>query len=241
MTPAASAVYAPRWAGAGAGQASPRWPTRSRFLGGVATWRELRVVHPARLIRRAVDAGVVVRAHQGPLRPAVHCRAARAWRSRAVPPCRTSARPCTTGGRSRRSRMPPGSPFARNRRLRLDSASAIRPRRADLAPATCVTVSPRPCARSSTAPGCFPFDEALAVADSALRSRNVDAGRAAAKPPHGPPGPVRERCVGSPIMRLLGRPTRSSRCSVPSPSRRASSYPAAAGRRLRALRRRRPR
>ncbi len=35
------------------------------FLGGVSRWRELRVVHPARLIRRSVETGFVVRVTKG--------------------------------------------------------------------------------------------------------------------------------------------------------------------------------
>ena len=142
------------------------------FLGGVSTWRELRVVHPARLIRHSVDAGLVVRAAKGRYvlptteeqlatahsRSAVlsHLSAAihHGWKVRTVPDAAWVTLP-------------------RNRRLRPGQLVGVVPRLADLPPddirvgVTAPLRTVLDCSRS------LPFDAALAVADSALRSRAV--------------------------------------------------------------------
>ena len=138
--------------GCGSAGRPPTWPRRSPFLGGVSRWRELRVVHPARLIRRSVDDGSVVRAP----RAATCCRPppnSSRSRSRAAPRCRTSAPPCTTGGRSRRCRMPRGSPCPRTADLGAGQRVGVIPRlRRPPTATTCATASPHRCARCSTAP-----------------------------------------------------------------------------------------
>jgi very-short-patch-repair endonuclease len=142
------------------------------FLGGVATWRVLRVVHPARLIRRAVDTGVVVRPGHGryvlpaasaQLRVAQsigatvsHLSAAQqhGWPVKTVP-----ERAWVT--------------VRHKRHLREGQRADVIPRWADLGPNDArhgVTTPLRTvldCARA------LPFDEALAVADSALRHGSV--------------------------------------------------------------------
>jgi very-short-patch-repair endonuclease len=142
------------------------------FLGGVSTWGELRDLHPARLIRRSVDDGLVLRAAKGRYvlpttaqqlatahsRSAVlsHLSAAvhHGWRVKTVPDAAWVTLP-------------------RNRRLRPGHLVGVVPRQADLPPADIrdgVTAPLRTvldCCRS------LPFDAALAVADSALRSRTV--------------------------------------------------------------------
>ncbi len=142
------------------------------FLGGVSTWGELRVVHPARLIRHAVTAETVVRATRGRYvlpttaqhlstaqsRSAVlsHLSAAahHGWKVKVVP----DAAWITVPG---------------NRRLRAPQRVGVVPRWAVLGPDDVrhgVTTPLRTvldCARA------LPFDEALAVADSALRGRSV--------------------------------------------------------------------
>ncbi|GAA4400138.1 hypothetical protein GCM10023168_08610 [Fodinibacter luteus] len=139
------------------------------FLGGVATWRELRDVHPARRITRARDSGLVDRAARGRYvlpstggqltiaqsRTAVlsHLSAAvhHGWKVKTVPDA---------------ARLT----VARKRHLQPDQLRGVVTHWADLAPHEVhhgVTTPLRTvldCARS------LPFDEGLAVADSALRS-----------------------------------------------------------------------
>jgi len=157
------------------------------FLGGVSIWQELRVVHPARLVRRSVEAGAVVRATRGRYvlpstaeqlataqsRSAVlsHVSAAvhHGWRVKVVPDAAWITVP-------------------RNRRLREAQRIGVMPRWADLTTDDVrhgVTTPLRTvldCARA------LPFDEALAVADSALRARDVTRAElnTAAAAAHGP-------------------------------------------------------
>jgi very-short-patch-repair endonuclease len=149
------------------------------FLGGVSTWRELRVVHPARLIRRSVDTGLVLRTTKGRYAlPTVtqqlataHARSAvlshvsaavhHGWKVKTVPDAAWVTVP-------------------RNRRLRPGQLDGVIPRLGNLPGADVrdgVTTPLRTvldCART------LPFDEALAVADSALRSRSVTRAEVAA-------------------------------------------------------------
>jgi very-short-patch-repair endonuclease len=142
------------------------------LLGGVATWRDLRVEHPARLVRRAAADGAVVRAGQGRyLLPTTseHLRTAQSlgatlshlsaaqshgWAVKTVP-----ERAWVTV-RHKRHLLPHQRPL-------------VVPRWADLGPDDArqgVTTPVRTvidCARA------LPFDEGLAVGDSALRNRDL--------------------------------------------------------------------
>lgn len=143
------------------------------FLGGVASLRELRAAHTARLVRRAVGDGVVLRVARNRYvlpsardqfqvaqsRSAVlsHLSAAvhHGWKVKTVPTATWIT-------------------VRRKRHLRPSQLLGIRPSWAELGPDDArggVTTPLRTvldCARV------LPFDEALAVADSALRARDVD-------------------------------------------------------------------
>jgi very-short-patch-repair endonuclease len=140
-----------------------------RFVGGVATWRILRVVHGARIIRRTATAGVIVRAARGRYvlpTASEHLRTAQSlgailshlsaaqhhgWAVKSVPD-----RAWVT--------------VRHKRHLRPVQREIVHPRWADLGKGEVrhgVTTPLRTvldCARG------LPFDEGLAVADSALRS-----------------------------------------------------------------------
>jgi very-short-patch-repair endonuclease len=142
------------------------------FLGGVSTWRELRIVHPARLVRRAATAGTVVRATRGRYvlpsaaehlalaqsRSAVlsHLSAAvhHGWKVKTVPDTAWITVP-----RNRKLRGPQrdGVTAHWSTLLRADHREGV----------TTPLRTVIDCARA------LPFDEALAVADSALRCRDV--------------------------------------------------------------------
>ncbi len=143
-----------------------------RFVGGVASWRVLRVVHRARIIRRAATAGVIVRAARGRYvlpTASEHLRTAQSigatlshlsaaqhhgWAVKSVP-----ERAWVT--------------VRHKRHLRPGQRDAVHPRWADLGRRDVhhgVTTPLRTvldCARA------LPFDEGLAVADSALRTGMV--------------------------------------------------------------------
>ncbi|HYN66912.1 MAG TPA: DUF559 domain-containing protein [Ornithinibacter sp.] len=142
------------------------------FLGGVSRWRELRVVHPARLIRRSIDAGAVVRAAKGRyVLPSTAEQLATAHARSGVLSHLSAA--VHHGWKVKTLPDAAWVTLARNRRLRPGQLVDVIPRLADLAPDQVrdgVTTPLRTvldCCRS------LPFDEALAVADSALRSRAV--------------------------------------------------------------------
>ena len=142
------------------------------FLGGVSTWGELRLVHPARLIRHSVATGLVLCTARGRYAlPTIaeqlataHARSAvlshvsaavhHGWKVKTVPDAAWVTVP-------------------RGRRLRPGQRHGVIPRVACLQPADVrdgVTTPLRTvldCARA------LPFDEALAVADSALRAGAV--------------------------------------------------------------------
>lgn len=156
----------------GNGRGAHRVAGTLAFLGGVASWRELRGHHPARRIRRAVGAGSIVRATRGRYvlptaaehlitaqsRSAVlsHLSAAvhHGWKVKTVPHSSWLT-------------------VRRTRHLQPEQLVGVVPNWAELAPADTrhgVTTALRTvldCARA------LPFDEALAVADSALRARAV--------------------------------------------------------------------
>jgi very-short-patch-repair endonuclease len=142
------------------------------FLGGIAGWRELRDVHPARLILSSVDAGAVVRPTKGRYvlpstatqlamaqsRSAVlsHLSAAvhHGWKVKVVPDAAWVTVP-------------------RHRRLRVEQRVGIRPHHADLGAGDVRLGVTTPLRTVVDCARVLPFDEALAVADSALRSRSV--------------------------------------------------------------------
>jgi very-short-patch-repair endonuclease len=141
-------------------------------LGGVAVWRELRAVHPARLIRHSVESGTVVRATKGRYvlpstaeqlataqsRSAVlsHLSAAvhHGWKVKAVPDAAWVTVP-------------------RHRRLRDAQRVGVVPRLADLPRDDVRNGVTTPLRTVLDCVRALPFDEGLAVADSALRSRDV--------------------------------------------------------------------
>ena len=154
-------------------------------LGGVTVWRELRAVHPARLIRRSVEDGTVVRATKGRYVLPTTAAQLTVAQSRSAALSHVSA----AVQHGWKVKVVPDAAWVtvpRNRRIRDTQRMGVRPRHADLAPDEVrhgVTTPLRTvldCARA------LPFDEALAVADSALRTRMVSrtdlrdaAGRAA--------------------------------------------------------------
>lgn len=141
-------------------------------LGGVTVWSELRAAHPARLIRRSVDDGTVVRATKGRyVLPSTAAHLALA-QSRSAALSHLSAA-VHHGWKVKTVPDAAWITVPRNRRLRDTQRVGVRPHHAKLRPDDVrhgVTVPLRTvvdCARS------LPFDEALAVADSALRARDV--------------------------------------------------------------------
>ncbi|MFL6080075.1 MAG: DUF559 domain-containing protein [Ornithinibacter sp.] len=141
-------------------------------LGGVTVWSELRAAHPARLIRRSVVDGTVVRATKGRyVLPSTAAQLAIA-QSRSAALSHVSAA-VHHGWKVKTVPDAAWVTVPRNRRLREKQRVGIRPHHAELGPDEVrhgVTVPLRTvldCARA------LPFDEALAVADSALRGRAV--------------------------------------------------------------------
>ena len=142
------------------------------FLGGVSTWGELRLVHPARLIRRAVVSQCVVRATRGRYVLPTTARHLTIAQSRSAVLSHVSA----AAHHGWKVKQVPDAAWITvpgHRRLRPAQRVGVVPRWADLGKADVrhgVTTPLRTvldCARA------LPFDEALAVADSALRSRDV--------------------------------------------------------------------
>jgi very-short-patch-repair endonuclease len=143
-----------------------------RRLGGVATWRELRVSHPRRRILRAARGGAIIRASKGRYilptasahftsaqsRTAVlsHLSAAvhHGWKVKTVPDVAWVT-------------------VRRKRRLRPGQRDGIRPHYADLAPADVKNGVTTPLRTVLDCARVLPFDEAIAVADSALRARAI--------------------------------------------------------------------
>jgi very-short-patch-repair endonuclease len=143
------------------------------FLGGVTRWRELRVVHPARLIRRSVAVGVVVRAAKGRYVLPSATEQLRVAQSRSAVLSHLSAA-VHQGWKVKTVPVDTWLTVPRKRHLTPEQLEGACPRWADLAASEVrhgVTTPLRTvldCARV------LPFDEALAVADSALRARDVD-------------------------------------------------------------------
>ena len=143
-----------------------------RFLGGVTTWTLLRVVHPARLIRRATSAGVVVRPGRGRYVLPSTSEQLRLSQSRGATLSHLSAA-LHHGWAVKTVPDHAWVTVRRNRHLRPAELAGVVPRWADLRRHDVrhgVTTPLRTvldCARA------LPFDEALAVADSALRTEDL--------------------------------------------------------------------
>jgi very-short-patch-repair endonuclease len=145
-----------------------------RRLGGCATWTELRRAHSGRALRRACASGAVVRTARGRYAlPEVDAH-------RALAAARTATLSHLSAALAHGWRVKAVPDVAwvtvrRKRRLRPGDLVGIRPHWSDLTAgerAAGVTAPVRTvldCARV------LPFDEALAVADSALRSGAVSA------------------------------------------------------------------
>ena len=143
-----------------------------RFLGGVTTWGLLRVVHPARLIRRATTAGVVVRPGHGRYVLPSASEHLKISQSRAATLSHLSAAQ-HHGWAVKTVPEHAWVTVRRTRHLRPSELTGIVPRWAELPRRDVrhgVTTPLRTvldCART------LPFDEALAVADSAVRAKDL--------------------------------------------------------------------
>lgn len=168
-----------------------------QMFGGVLTWRELVGVHGRVDVDRAVRAGDLVRVSRGRyLLPttAEHLATAHARSS-------TLSHLSAALHHGWKVKVVPADAWVtvrRKRHLRTADLVGIVPRWAELGPAEVHNGVTRPlrtvldCARS------LPFDEALSVADSALRTGDVDPEelRRAAAAVHGPGGRA-ARCVAA--------------------------------------------
>jgi very-short-patch-repair endonuclease len=143
-----------------------------RFLGGVATWRLLRVVHPARLIRRATNVGAVVRAGHGRYVLPSASEHLTLAQSRAAALSHLSAA-MHHGWAVKTVPDHAWVTVRRTRHLKPRELAGVIPRWADLPRHDVhhgITTPLRTvldCARA------LPFDEALTVADSALRKGDI--------------------------------------------------------------------
>lgn len=141
-------------------------------LGGVSTWRELRDSHPARRIRRAVRCGEITRATRGRyMLPSTAQHLATAQSHSA-----TLSHLSAAAHHGWKVKTVPAEAWVtvrRGRKVRATQRHGIRPHWAELEATEVengVTTALRTvidCARA------LPFDEALTVADSALRARAV--------------------------------------------------------------------
>ena len=142
------------------------------LLGGIATWRELRVRHPARLVRRAVADGDVVRAGHG--RYVLPTASAHLRTAQSIGATLSHLSAAQHHGWAVKTVPDVAWVTVRHKRHLLPSQLLdVVPRWADLHTDDVhhgVTTPVRTvvdCARA------LPFDEALAVGDSALRTRAV--------------------------------------------------------------------
>jgi very-short-patch-repair endonuclease len=156
----------------GAGRRSQAVAASIALLGGVTTWRELRESHPARRIRSAVAQGTISRVTRGRyVLPSTAQHLAKAQSCSAVLSHVSAA--VHHGWKVKTVPIEAWVTVPRNRKIRADQRDSIRPHWAALEPADVergVTTAVRTvidCARV------LPFDEALAVADSALRARAI--------------------------------------------------------------------
>lgn len=142
------------------------------FHGGVTTWPELRRTHAARRIRRAVAQGSVIRATRGRyILPSATQHLATAQSRSAVLSHLSAA--AHLGWKVKTVPAVAWVTVPRNRKVRAEQRDGIRPHWNELTGGDIkhgVTTALRTvldCARV------LPFDEGLAVADSALRSRAI--------------------------------------------------------------------
>ena len=143
-----------------------------RFLGGVATWRLLRVVHPARLIRRATSAGVVVRPGHGRYVLPSSSEHLTLAQSRAATLSHLGAA-MHHGWAVKTVPEHAWVTVRRNRHLKPGDLAGIIPRWADLPRHDVQHGVTTPLRTVLDCARVLPFDEALAVADSALRAGDV--------------------------------------------------------------------
>ena len=142
------------------------------FLGGVSTWPELRRTHPARRVRRAVGQGTIIRATRGRyILPSAAQHLATA-QSRSATLSHLSAA-VHRGWRVKTVPTEAWVTMPRNRKVRADQRDGIRPHWADLGEGDVKHGVTTPLRTVLDCARVLPFDEALAVADSALRARAV--------------------------------------------------------------------
>ena len=143
------------------------------FLGGVATLAELRAAHAVRLVRRAVSEGTVIRVSKNRYVLPSAPEQFRVAQSRSAVLSHLSAA-VHHGWKVKTVPTETWLTVRRKRHLHPAQLLGVRPSWAELGPEDAhhgVTTPLRTvldCARV------LPFDEALAVADSALRARDVD-------------------------------------------------------------------
>lgn len=143
-----------------------------RFLGGIATWRLLRVVHPARLIRRATAAGTVLRPGHGRYVLPSASEHLRIAQSRGATLSHLSAAQ-HHGWAVKTVPIDAWITVRRKRHLRPEQLAGVRPRWADLRSGDACQGVTTPLRTVVDCARVLPFDEALAVADSALRAGSV--------------------------------------------------------------------
>jgi very-short-patch-repair endonuclease len=145
-----------------------------RFLGGSARWRELRVVHPRRDIRVALEAGLVERAARG--RYVV--TTASEQRRRAAAAVATLSHLSAAVAHGWKVKTVPEAAWVtvrRKRHLRREDRKGLLVHWADLPDAVVARGVTPPLRTVLDCARVLAFDEALAVADSALRSGAVTA------------------------------------------------------------------
>ncbi|HSF97345.1 MAG TPA: hypothetical protein VLA55_01530 [Ornithinibacter sp.] len=142
------------------------------FLGGVATWSELRRTYPARRIRRAVAEGTVIRATRGRyVLPSAAQHLATAQSRSAVLSHLSAA--AHLGWKIKTAPAEAWVTVPRNRKVPADQRDGIRPHWSEFSDGDVKHGVTTPLRTVLDCARVLPFDEALAVADSALRVRAV--------------------------------------------------------------------
>lgn len=157
---------------AGAGGGTPEVAETIAFLGGVTTWRSLRRSHPARRIRRAVADGTVIRATRGRYILPTAAEQLATAQSRSAVLSHLSA----AAHHGWKVKTVPAEAWVivpRNRKVRAEQRDGIRPHWGELTKAEVRQGVTPPLRTVLDCARVLPFDEALAVADSALRTRAV--------------------------------------------------------------------
>ena len=143
-----------------------------RFLGGIATWRELRSSHPRRRILRAASDGTVIRASKGRyVLPTASAHFTTAQSRTAVLSHLSAA--VHHGWKVKTVPTDAWVTVRRTRRLRRGQREGIVPHWAALDPGDVKHGVTTPLRTVLDCARVLPFDEALAVADSALRARAI--------------------------------------------------------------------